>query len=413
MPRKKPGEPPVYPSKPHASGQARIRLDGRDHYLGVWGTAESRLKYAELIDRWRRGEGVRAVAAPVSPRTVADVAAMFLDDARRTRRKPDGSPTKEVANFPYAVEALCEQFADLPAERFGAAQLLDLRDSLPARGWGRRYANRQLTRIKTLFRWAELRQLVPAGTFAALRAVPGLPRRNDDDDELPPVPEDDLAATLPFLGHVVRDIVPLQLLTGARVGEALSLRPRDFIRGGSVEVERGVYVDTSAVWLVRLREHKNAWRGQKRYLFFGPKAQELITPYLDRPAESFLFSPREAATRWLEEEGRDVENWLRSRNPGDRYTADSYRAAVQRGCDRADADAKREARKAGLKFDPKSRLVCRWCPAQLRHNAATRLCSEFGPEVARIVLGHRDLGITRRYVADDLQKASSAIARFG
>ena len=34
------------------SGQARVRIDGEDHYLGVYGTPESRDRYDDLIAEW-------------------------------------------------------------------------------------------------------------------------------------------------------------------------------------------------------------------------------------------------------------------------------------------------------------------------------------------------------------------------
>ena len=39
--------------------------------------------------------------------------------------------------------------------------------------------------------------------------------------------------------------------------------------------------------------------------------------------------------------------------------------------------------------------VPRWHPDQLRHNAATRLVQQFGWDVARMALGHRQVRMTR------------------
>jgi hypothetical protein len=33
------------------SGQARVRINGRDHYLGLYDSAESKAKYQELVKR--------------------------------------------------------------------------------------------------------------------------------------------------------------------------------------------------------------------------------------------------------------------------------------------------------------------------------------------------------------------------
>ena len=41
----------------HSSGQARVTLNGKVHYCGVWETAEAHARYAELIREWQeRGE---------------------------------------------------------------------------------------------------------------------------------------------------------------------------------------------------------------------------------------------------------------------------------------------------------------------------------------------------------------------
>jgi integrase len=66
-----------------------------------------------------------------------------------------------------------------------------------------------------------------------------------------------------------------------------------------------------------------------------------------------------------------------ARAPGDRYTASSYRRAIERACDAAG--------------------VPRWTPYQLRHAGATEVCSRTTLEVARVILGHRSIETTERY----------------
>ena len=34
------------------TGQAVVTLNGKDHYLGLWGTAASRAEYDRLIGEW-------------------------------------------------------------------------------------------------------------------------------------------------------------------------------------------------------------------------------------------------------------------------------------------------------------------------------------------------------------------------
>jgi hypothetical protein len=35
----------------HASGQARVAINGRDHYLGLYGSPESKARYDEIVRR--------------------------------------------------------------------------------------------------------------------------------------------------------------------------------------------------------------------------------------------------------------------------------------------------------------------------------------------------------------------------
>jgi hypothetical protein len=46
-----------------------------------------------------------------------------------------------------------------------------------------------------------------------------------------------------------------------------------------------------------------------------------------------------------------------------------------------------------------------------RHNAGMRLVEKFGWDVARIVLGHRQVSTTRIYALDDVKKAAEGIAK--
>ncbi len=49
-------KPNVFPSYlRHSSGQARIRVDGRDVMLGLYGSDESRIKYGQLVAKLAGG----------------------------------------------------------------------------------------------------------------------------------------------------------------------------------------------------------------------------------------------------------------------------------------------------------------------------------------------------------------------
>lgn len=65
------------------TGQARVRIQGKDHYLGAYGSPESRERYDDLIAEWsaRRGD-VSGYGL-----TVDDLALLYLQHAEQHYRK--------------------------------------------------------------------------------------------------------------------------------------------------------------------------------------------------------------------------------------------------------------------------------------------------------------------------------------
>jgi integrase len=135
---------------------------------------------------------------------------------------------------------------------------------------------------------------------------------------------------------------------------------------------------TGEVWTYRPQRHKTEYCGHDRLIMIGPKAQEILRPFLSRPEEQYCFCPREA--------------WQAGgyNPPGDCYRVSSYRVAVARACKRA-----------GIK---------RWTPNQLRHTTATRIRGQFGIEAAQAILGHADADVTLVYAEKD-QKLAADVAR--
>lgn len=371
MPRKR--TPPKY--RRHSSGQARVEIDGKVHYLGAYGSRESHAEYERLIAEWRAGQAPAGGPA----RTVDDLVAEFWVHAERHYAANRG----ELDHYKGSLGIVATLYGHTPARDFGPRALKTVQAEMVRRGWCTRVVNRQIVRVRTCWRWAESEGMVPGGTWEGLRTVRGLPV---GENEGRPVPEEDLLVSLAFLPHVPWAMAQTQLLTGARPSEVIGLRPCDLLRDERrVELAPGVWLKTGGVWVVNLKKHKTAHRGFARVLLFGPRAQEVLAPFLDRPPEAFLFSPREAVyPKQVRKQRRRI---------GVRYRVDSFGHAVRKACERA--------------------WVEPWTPYQLRHNAGTRLAAEFGAEMARIVLGHRDLQITRRYVVDDLERAVAAIGKVG
>jgi hypothetical protein len=124
MPRPK-GIPAYKLHKP--SGQARVILDGRHVYLGLFGSSESHERYARLIADYLRGGPVRRPmpASSTLPRAALTISQLIL--AYWTYAKGyyvrDGQPTKELAGMRDAFRPVRELFGRAPANEFGPKSL--------------------------------------------------------------------------------------------------------------------------------------------------------------------------------------------------------------------------------------------------------------------------------------------------
>jgi hypothetical protein len=165
--------------------------------------------------------------------------------------------------------------------------------------------------------------------------------------------------------------------------------------------------------------HKTAWRGHDRVILIGPKAQEVLGPWLRLNVTEYLFQPREAVdhrhakrrelrrTPMTPSQAQRKRKACPQRRPGSRYTPDSYTAAVARGI--------RAANRHLLSFGQQrpDDLVSRFFPNQLRHAKATEIRKEAGLDAARAVLGHRSPVVTEVYAEIDLLKAAQVMERLG
>lgn len=180
-------------------------------------------------------------------------------------------------------------------------------------------------------------------------------------------------------------MVRLQLLTGTRPQEVMSLKPCEIKDGGN------------GVWFYTPSTHKTEHHGRDKVIVLGPLAQEVLKPWLHRSPSEYCFVPSEAMA-WMRARRRkkpSVSNPCPTPsglNP--RYTRHSYRVAVQRACAKA--------------------KVPKWCPLQLRHTRATQIRAAFGSiEAAKAVLGHTDTRITEIYAERDLGLATKVMKEIG
>src|SRR4051794_14074023 len=83
------------------TGQAVVRLDGRDFYLGKHGTEESREAYRRRIAEWLTHGSAVPAESPGQPDLVpvlivSDVILAYWHHAEGYYRRPDGRPSSEL-----------------------------------------------------------------------------------------------------------------------------------------------------------------------------------------------------------------------------------------------------------------------------------------------------------------------------
>jgi integrase len=394
-------KPPAYQLH-KATGQARVKIAGRDYWLGSFGSEASHREYERLLAEWRAMAPARAAGeSPAAPPargeslTIAELMAAYWGHVRAYYVK-DGQPTSEQENIRRALRPVRELYGHTPVRDFGPAALKTVREAMIARGWCRKSINRQIERVRGMFRWGAAEELLPPSVLDALKTVAGLRKGRSEAREKPPVrpvADEVVENTLPHLPPVVAAMVKLQRLTGARPHEVTGMRGADIDRSDP------------ECWVYRPSRHKGQHHERERIVFIGPRAQAILTPYLAEAGAGYLFSPKrsEEARNEAKRAARSTPRWpshckrtrkaQRKRPPGEHYTKDSYRWAVRRGCIRAG--------------------VAPWHPHQLRHGAATRIRKEFGLDGSQAVLGHAEIGVTQIYADIDMKKDLEIMRQVG
>ena len=329
----------------------------------------------------------------------------------------DGKGTGEANNYRAVIRPLRRMFGASAAADFKPTDLKSFRRSMllprevedeknpgklvTVEGWSRNYANRQARRVTAIFKWAASESMVNRSVGDALETVQDIREGREGAREttaVGSVSADVVEATLPFMPPPVAALVKVQLLTVARGGELFRLTTAS--------------IDRSALpWTYTPKKHKTAHKNKVRTIRFGPKAREVITPFLNlaEPHE-FLFRPADAVAwrnqkqREKREQGKNShitpsqkrraeQSAKRPKKFRPHYNKTSYRLAVTRACAKAE--------------------VPHWHPHQLRHTSSTVYRREADRETSKILAGHYTEAMVERYAERDDSKANAAVEAFG
>lgn len=357
-------------------------------------------EYEAFSLRWANDYHTRnpSEAGPISNRELWE---KFEQHAKAHYKRRDGTATRESDNFADAFALVLDLFGDEPAREFSARKLQVVQQAMVKADLARNTINARIRRIRHVYRWAAgPHELVAAETWHSLAALMPLQSHRaliiDGKEHTPretePVGTVDEAWVDAVCQHApptLRAMIQFQWLTGARPQDVCQLRPVDVQTSGEV-------------WVYRPGQHKTAHHGKERIVLIGPKAQEVLRPYLTREIHRPCFAPTEAVEQRNKSKAAKApySKWpsyqSRKRKPrpmADSYDRTTYARAIARIC--------------------KDEKIPHWSPNQLRHAAATRLRSAFGLDVAQVVLGHSRADVTQLYAELDLKKAAAAMAKIG
>lgn len=437
---------------------------GRRHdlYLGSFDSSESRAEYRRVLALLESNSGCYPVSSSgvgvASGLTVNEIALAFGHYACDYYRRADGSPSGELGHYQAALNPLLDLYGDtlgsefrphdfkvvrerlvrttqyhvcftnLPhCQRWLDEQCVRLNDRLAynVNEWqpfeliraqprlSRKVINQRMDHIKRVFRWAASEELVPATVYDALKVVGGLRRGHKGTREMPkvhPVPDGDFDKTLPYLSPQVRALVQLQLYIGARPSEICSIRGRNIVerdeevwqyRIDPGEIEKFDYAGRQLTNLHKTG-HQDGADGHPivKILPIGPRAQEILKPWLRADLDEFLFQPREVVNKHRAARRKnktkalsDLKNLNPKYDLSGHYSSSSYRRAVTRA-----------AKKAG---------VPHWHPHQLKHNCATNIRAKYGAENSQIYMGHLKLSSTEIYAERDWKKIKEIALEIG
>jgi integrase len=416
-----------------ASGQAVVVLNGHSHYLGKFGTSSSNTRYKQIVSEWLANARQKAVDAtqqdaPVFRDLTLDELILRYWQFAKAYYVKDGRPTSEADTIRQALRFVRDLYGSTLAKEFGPLRLKAVRqrmiehvitrkvkvlDPLSGQsrvevralrhGLARKFINKQVGRIKRMFAWAVEEELIPVTVHQALLRVKGIKRGKKMAREKPrvrPVARGCVEQTLPHLPKVVRTMVELQYLT--------DMRPQEVVLMRTIDIDM-----TSAVWEYHPQRYKSEHHNddddpdRERIVFVGPRAQELLKPWLTLNLTGYLFSPKRSEEERLEHRrtSRKTPLWpahlrrqarelvRRQRALKDHYDVASYRRAIRRAC-----------KKAGIPI---------WFPNQLRHSRSTEIRKRYGLEASKACAGHREIGVTQHYAEQNYELARRVMAEIG
>lgn len=387
------------------SGRERVRISGRQFWLGKAGSKDARKNYEILISVWishdhsvppdfewppkvaPKVEVKVEIPADKSQITVGTLVAKHLHlikgnlSPKQLRAKARWWVARAMANA-------LETRSSVLACEFGPRMLKDVclelaNTPMDARRNGEKVhrtksqCRKVISEIKRMFKSAVVDELITPDRIVALDALEELPLDNcRPAQKRRPAPTENVIAALEKLPPVLRDLFRFMDATAARPSEVCRIVPSE------ITIEEG-----HSIW--RPRKHKTQ-EHTLREIPLGPIAREIVDRWCtgkrdDEPLFSVKDIDRLRTDEMVSFKRRDIE--------GDAFDQAALRKIIIKACTAAG--------------------VVRWSPYQIRHGALTRYRRETSLDGAQKIAGHTKASITEGYALPDLSIAIEAAEKVG
>ena len=382
----------------HSSGQARVCLNGKMHYLGAFESPEAHARYADLVQKWLSGG--RAPLEPKLPhagQAMLTVREMF--DKYRAwlvttgKYRKNGEETTQMHLTKDALASFERHAGQMRATKLGAAILVQWRDILEQQAkplLTRSGINDKVAILLRALRWARVRGHLTRDVLLDCREIE--PLKKGECGDRPEHGRQRRAVTMEEVEKVaaactcrhVAAMLRVQAMLGCRPGEVCSMRWLDIDK-------TPVEVDGVTLWTYRVSQTvaKTAHHGRMISYPVPPAAQRILEEFPAPPA-AYIFSPAGS----MAERGRSHKT---APPFGSKWSNRAYRINVGRAIAVA-------CKKANVAY---------FSPHEIRHGAITRAAEMFGVLAAQALANHKTATTTARYLHTDERAAYRVAAKVG
>ena len=336
------------------NGQFHVRLNGRDHYLGHDKKAAEATYKALLAEHFQED---KSAIPEKSTLRFSDILAMYLHHI-----KNGVSP-----RYFNDLKRHCSEFGIVVGDKFARdvlpTDLARFRDQMANANLSVATVNRKLAQVRQVFRYAVETGWIHVSVYQAMQIVenakPSIHAGVKPSQKRQAVDVETAIAVINTMRPLVRDLLLVQLYSGARPGEINRMKIGD--------------LDTSGdVWIYHLKKHKTiAKTGEDQLRYLGKRCQEILKRRMESAENGYLFA----------------------NSRGNPIRAHNVHQELAQACKKAGAEP--------------------FCPYQLRHTAATIGRKIAGLDGAQALLGHQSRQTTEVYAERTDERAIKIAREFG